>query len=904
MMDQPDRSNPVSTHRRVDSLKALLLSLAVGAVGTIFLLSILGRGAVVSASQGENTLNNSTRDALNSIAASTASTSVQITKTVEPTNPDTGGIVTICFTIGGLGPQRVDVVLAQDVSGSMGDPVEEGVTQTRLAASQAAACAFVNSLPSMDRAGVVSYSIIAYVAQPLTTTKSSVTRTIYALTVTGGTNIGEGISISHKELMTSPRYLTYTAKTIILMSDGQATEPSDYPGGPKEYARGRGRSAATDNIKIYTIGFGSDADEELLQDLADIGGGRYFFAPDADVLETIYMTIALELHNLVIVDLLPPGVDTDCSQWPPGWCTKGPSGVTTITYPISNSLLISDPAVICFTATVDLDPGYDDFINLPGSEICYQDPEGQTICEPFDNPTVTIGGRKIGGYVFHDANTDGQRDAGEVGVPDVVVRTSTGLTTATDISGSYVLRTSSDPAISVTIDIPPGSFATTPISRHVPPVSGTYLLDFGIYEDVCVYGKVFNDVNANGQDDGEQGLAGATVTVDGVAFTTGHSGTFFICAPLPDGPVTIIETDPTGYTSTVAIGGTGVRVVDVNTLQIGNPVAGSIYDGNAFGDVLSTFTILALEKSVQPVNAVAGERLTYMLIFTNAGGVSARAVVLTDTLPPSVTLHYASPPTYTQPISDTLRWDIGDIAESSVPQIMTVVVTVSDAITDAQWLTNTATIVAENASLLTAWSTVAVVPPSKRRVYLPVVRRNYPLIIIVNGGFEDRWTGWTHGGKLAQTVTSTNPASGGFSALLGDPNYNCAGGVPAGSAWVEQTVVIPSSITSPTLYFKYDIFTQDKNPYLEDEYDRFDVKVGNTLVFSDARRTGPYGCTLAPRDLDLQWQDREVDLSAYSGQQITIRFENRSTSDYEPDFGWYNTWTFVDNVRIEPANGW
>lgn len=899
-MNQVDRSNPMGAEHRVDSLKALILSLILAALGTILLLSILSRGTVVSASQGENTLNDSTRDALDSIAAATASTGIQITKTVEPTNPDTGGIVTICFIIGGLGPQRVDVVLAQDVSRSMGDPVEGGVTQTRLAASQAAACAFVNSLPSMDRAGVVSYSTIAYVAQPLTTTKSSVIGTINALTVTGGTNIGEGIRVSHRELMTSPRYLTYTAKTIILLSDGQATLPE---GNAEEYAREQAQAAGRGGIKIYTIGFGSDADEELLQAIANASGGKYFFAPDADVLETIYLTIALELHNLVIVDLLPPGVDTDCSQWPDGWCTKGPSGVTTFTYPISNSLLISDPAVICFTATVNLDPGYHDEINLPGSKICYQDSEGQTICEPFENPTVTVSGRKIAGYVFYDANTNLQRDAGEAGIPDVVVRTTTGLTTTTDISGSYVLRTSSEPAISVTVGIPPGSRATTPISRHVPPLSGTYPLDFGIYEDVCVQGKVFNDVNANGQDDGEQGLAGATITVDGVAFTTGYSGTFFICAPPTDGPVTIVETDPVGYTSTVAIGGAGVRVVDVNTLQIDTPVTGSIYGGNAFGDVSSTFTILALEKSVEPVTSVAGERLTYTLIFTNVGGVPARAVVLTDTLPSSVTLHYASPSTYTQPTSGTLRWDIGDIAKGGVPQIVTVVVTVSDAMTDAQWLTNTATIVAENASPLTAWSTVSVVPPPKRRAYLPVVTRKYPPIIIVNGGFEDGWTGWLHGGKLVQAVSSAHRQSGRYSALLGDPTSvdKCEGNVPVGSAWVEQTVVVPAYVISPTLVFGYNIFTQDKNPYLEDEYDRFNVWIDNTLVFSDARRTDPYGCDLDSEDLDLDWRKGEV---ALDSGRIRIRFENESTSDYGLDTGWYNTWTFVDNVRIEPANGW
>ena len=169
--------------------------------------------------------------------------------------------MTICFTISGLEPQRVDVVLAQDVSTSMNDPAGEGVTQTRLEASQAAACAFVSTLPSIDRAAVVSYSTNAYLAQPLTTTKSSITRTIYGLTVAGGTNIGEGINVSHIELITSPRYLAYTSKMIILLSDGIASQPSDYPGGPAEYARARARATASDTVKIYTIGFGNDADE-------------------------------------------------------------------------------------------------------------------------------------------------------------------------------------------------------------------------------------------------------------------------------------------------------------------------------------------------------------------------------------------------------------------------------------------------------------------------------------------------------------------------------------------------------------------------------------------------------------------------------------------------------------------
>lgn len=665
-MDQTYLDNLTSTQQRVSKggVSALVMSSILGTLGSILLLSALSAGSIASASSGGGIQSNLTRQIAASVSIA-AITSVHVTKTVEPPDPDTGEIVSICFTISGLEPRKVDVVLAQDVSESMRNPAGEGITQTRLEACQAAASAFVGSLPSADRTAVVPYSSTARLAQPLTTTKSIVTNTIYGLTAAGSTNIGEGISVSHKELITSPRYLSDTAKAIILLSDGKANLPVDEETA-KQYARARAQAAASDNIKIYTIGFGNDADKELLEEIADISSGQYFFAPDSDVLETIYLTIALELHHFVITDVLAPGVETDCSQWPNGWCVKVPGGVTTITIPIDNSLLVSDPVVICFTATVNLDPNYKGPINLPGSGICYQDSEGQTICEEFDNPVVTVGGRKIAGHVFYDVNADGQRDTGEIGAPDVTIRTSTGVTTTTDVSGSYVLRTSSEPTISVAIEVPLGYAATTPTSEDISPVSGTYTVDFGI----------------------------------------------------------------------------------------------------AYHSISTT-------------------------------------------------------------------------------------------------------------------------------IYLPVVARNHPLPAIINGDFEDGWTGWTHGGELPQTITSTNPYSGGFSALLGYPSYKCENGVPVGSAWIEQAFLVPYT-NNPRLVFWYNIFTQDKNPYLTDEFDSFDVRINGARLFREARRAGAYGCDASIQP-NLGWKIGEVDLGNYRGQRVAIRFENRSWPD-----GWFNTWTFVDHVRFVP----
>ena len=663
----------MSAQHRLRSLGASLASLALGVLGTVLLCSVLRPGTVASAAQEEDMLNGSARQLPGSTVNADGAT-VSVTKTVSPLHPDTGADVSICFTVSGLSPRNLDVVLALDISNSMLNT--DTVGTTRLQSCQAAANAFVGLLPIADRIAIVPYSTTAYLIQPLTTNHSIVTRTIYSLTARAdytGTNMGEAISVSHEELITSTRRGTDTVKTIILLSDGIANCNKDREcyndditlNEARDYVITQATFAANATIKIYTIGFGKDADNSLLQTTADIGHGRYFSAPDADTLETIYQAIALELHNLIVTDILTPGVEIDCSQWPAGRCVRGLGGTTIVTLPISGSVPASGSEQHCFTATVNLDPGYTGQINLPGSNFCYQGSNGQTTCEEFNNPTITVGGRKITGYVFYDLNADGHQGAGEAGAINIPVRTSTGRTARTDGSGNYVLRTSSQPTISVIVEVPAGYVTTTPTSAVIPAATGTYSAQFGIR---------------------------------------------------------------------------------------------------------------------------------------------------------------------------TVR-------------------------------------------------------------YFPVVMKRYPLI--VNGGFEDGWTGWTHGGELAQTITSTDHRSGNFSALLGNPAYVCQNGVPVGKAWMQQSIRVPNTAT-PTLHFLYRVITQDINPSLDGDFDSFDVWVippddDKVLVLREAKETGVYGCGPQGKK-DFGWQSSgEISLENYRDEIVTIRFENRNWPD-----GWYNTWTFVDDVRLVP----
>jgi uncharacterized repeat protein (TIGR01451 family) len=419
---------------------------------------------------------------------------------------------------------------------------------------------------------------------------------------------------------------------------------------------------------------------------------------------------------------------------------------------------------------------------------------------------------------------------------------------------------------------------------------------------------------------------------------------------------------------------------------------------------------LEIEKHARPATVcAAGEWLTYTLRYSNTGNVAAQGVVITDTLPSSVTFAYSDPPPDGQPQPHILRWNVGSLGGGTT-YTTTVIVTVSNTITDGQWLTNTATIAAENAISETAriatevtqdpvleiekersaelvsvndtllytltyrnvgcavatgvWLTdnlpIGVTPvyshpeaneqPDSHTlvwnvgdleatgedktiiitvivnslasgqlltncaelrddeagasdckvvgvnpvIYLPVVMRCFSNCTpLANGDFEDDWTGWTHGGELNQSISPDNPHSGNHSALLGDPDYNCKGGVPRGSAWMEQTFSVPCT-DSPKLIFWYNIFTHDKNSKLSDTYDSFDVKNDGLRVFRDMNTTDPYGCDNLR---NLGWISETIELSSYKGSCITLRFENWSRKD-----GWYNTWTYVDDVQVIPSD--
>jgi len=153
-----------------------------------------------------------------------------------------------------------------------------------------------------------------------------------------------------------------------------------------------------------------------------------------------------------------------------------------------------------------------------------------------------------------------------------------------------------------------------------------------------------------------------------------------------------------------------------------------------------------------------------------------------------------------------------------------------------------------------------------------------------NGNFEDDFECWQHGGELHQDVKCDG---GQCYAVLGDPSYNCEGGVPLGEAWIGQSFQVPLTV-SPTLSLRYRVFSYDL-----DNLDFFQVSADGEPLFQSGNPE--WAESSCDREAwDSGWQSVQFDLSLYKGKSVEVFLRNVNGM-YE----WWNTWTYVDDVEID-----
>lgn len=196
--------------------------------------------------------------------------------------------------------EGIDIVLALDISGSM---LAEDFRPNRLEASKDVAIQFISGRPE-DKLGLVVFSGESFTQCPLTTDHAvliNLFKDIKSGMIEDGTAIGLGLANGVSRLKDSKA----KSKVIILLTDGVNNQGEIAPLTAAELAQ-------TFGIRVYTIGVGSlgtapypfqtsfgvqyqtrkvEIDEDVLKEIANITGGRYFRATNNQKLTEIYREI-------------------------------------------------------------------------------------------------------------------------------------------------------------------------------------------------------------------------------------------------------------------------------------------------------------------------------------------------------------------------------------------------------------------------------------------------------------------------------------------------------------------------------------------------------------------------------------------------------------------------------------
>jgi len=203
----------------------------------------------------------------------------------------------------------VDVVVALDMSGSMisEDFEVHGKRVNRFNMAREVLRQFIDKRPS-DRIGLVAFATQAFIAAPLTLDHDFLLQNLERLNIgtidPNQTAIGSALSTAINRL----RELKSKSKIVILMTDGQNNAGKVAPLTVAE-------AAQTLRVKVYTIGVGMrgqapmpmgrnpftgetvyqmqpvDIDEDTLQKIAQMTGGKYYRADNAKKFQEIYAEI-------------------------------------------------------------------------------------------------------------------------------------------------------------------------------------------------------------------------------------------------------------------------------------------------------------------------------------------------------------------------------------------------------------------------------------------------------------------------------------------------------------------------------------------------------------------------------------------------------------------------------------
>jgi len=177
----------------------------------------------------------------------------------------------------------VDLVVVFDTSGSMEG---EKISSARSSLNQ-----FIGLLSDRDRVQIYLFNTKIIEMTPLSdlgSKREDISLRVSAIVESGGTRLYDSVKTAYEDIQVNgnPDHI----RAIIVLSDGMDTD-SNITLDELVYTIKADEGEGGNSIKIFTIAFGNDADENILKKLSEITGGKNFKSDPKTIFE-IYREIA------------------------------------------------------------------------------------------------------------------------------------------------------------------------------------------------------------------------------------------------------------------------------------------------------------------------------------------------------------------------------------------------------------------------------------------------------------------------------------------------------------------------------------------------------------------------------------------------------------------------------------
>ena len=146
---------------------------------------------------------------------------------------------------------------------------------------------YIQEVSADDRLGLTIYTHTSYAGAILEsglTSDLEAVRPLYrqrqASHYDAMTNIGAGMKLAREELEANARPNAF--RMMVLLTDGVANRPSGYA---ESYAITQANLCDAAKVRVMTISLGLNADTALMQQIADITGGKHFNVPGGGTIE-------------------------------------------------------------------------------------------------------------------------------------------------------------------------------------------------------------------------------------------------------------------------------------------------------------------------------------------------------------------------------------------------------------------------------------------------------------------------------------------------------------------------------------------------------------------------------------------------------------------------------------------